>query len=331
MQKIHEEIRSAFFEYLEVYLSKRDIEATIKMFNPDVTGYGTGFDEKGYSLKEAVDLYRRDIAQAANPVFYEIKKLHINAPSENTGVLSCELNFKTRIMDQELKLNNLRLSIFWVKSNQKWLIYHTHTSFPTDAHEENESYPIKELEERNKVLQRLVDEKTKELQNAITEITKLAATDKLTGLFNRLKLEESMESELLRSNRYNNDFSIVLMDIDYFKKVNDTFGHLVGDKVLVEFSDIISRRTRKTDVCGRWGGEEFMIICPETALREAAKLAETIRHAVELHEFEVVGQKTASFGVSSHRKNDTLDDIINRADEALYYAKNKGRNQVISK
>lgn len=300
------------------------------MFGHDISGYGTGFDEKSYSSADLVVLYKRDIDQVKNPIFYQINTSHIHTPTNNTGIISSELEIKANILNQEVKINNLRLRMFWVRHNQKWLIEHMHISLPTDAHEGDEAYPIKELEEQNKVLQRLVDERTRELNNAIVEISKLAITDKLTKLFNRLKIEESLENELHRSRRYHNIFSIIFIDIDYFKSVNDVFGHLAGDRVLVEISRIISERIRKTDICGRWGGEEFIIICPETTLSEAADLAETIRQKIEVHNFDNIGFKTASFGVTEYKENDTIDIIVNRADEALYRAKFKGRNQVFS-
>jgi len=164
-------------------------------------------------------------------------------------------------------------------------------------------------------------EKTKQLEI-------LSATDRLTRVYNRLKLDEFLKSEFARSQRHGNPLSVILLDIDHFKAVNDTYGHQVGDKVLCEMADILQSRIRKSDLLGRWGGEEFMIICTETNLTSAHILAEQLRCTVEKHSFPVIRSKTASFGVAEWREDDTIESITKRADEALYRAKEGGRNRV---
>ncbi len=163
--------------------------------------------------------------------------------------------------------------------------------------------------------------KTKELEI-------LSATDRLTGVYNRLKLDESLGAELERSNRYGNALSIILLDIDHFKAVNDTYGHQAGDKVLCRLAALFKERVRRTDILGRWGGEEFMILCPETDIASAGALAEQLRLAIEDAPFPVGGKVTVSFGVARHKGGDTVGSVISRADEALYRAKQKGRNRV---
>jgi diguanylate cyclase (GGDEF)-like protein len=121
-----------------------------------------------------------------------------------------------------------------------------------------------------------------------------------------------------------------MIDIDYFKHVNDEYGHLTGDQVLADFAKLISSRIRKTDFLGRWGGEEFLIICPETDMGSAIQMAETIRSMVQTHEFLPAGSLTASFGVSPCIPNDDRDALISRADTALYDAKRNGRNRVVA-
>lgn len=166
-----------------------------------------------------------------------------------------------------------------------------------------------------------LEEKTRELEI-------LSATDRLTQIFNRLKLDEFLKSEFARSKRYGSPFSIILLDIDHFKAVNDTFGHQAGDKVLREMAAILQSRTRQADLLGRWGGEEFMVICAQTGLEGARKLAEQLRETVEQHTFPVVESKTASFGVAQWSAGDTIESLVNKADEALYRAKKGGRNRV---
>lgn len=167
-----DEVHLAFITYLDTYFVERNLENTFKMFSHHISGFGTGFDEKAYSSNEFKRLYSRDISQAPNSVHYIINKLHIESPVQDVGIVSCELDIKTIVLEQELSLNNLRLSMFFVKTDEDWIVEHMHISFPTLEQDQEEAYPIKELEERNKILQRLVNEKTKTLEKANQELTK---------------------------------------------------------------------------------------------------------------------------------------------------------------
>lgn len=323
-----DEISQALNDYLETYLSKRDLAATLKMFNLYCSGYGTGFSENGSNLKEMQALYIRDFKQAPQSIDFEVYNIHTRLFDNNNGYSACELNLNLQIANQILKLNHLRVSIFWTKEAQKWNIAHIHVSFPTNAHEHDEAYPIKELEKRNTALQRLVDEKTLHLNEALEKLTLLATVDKLTNLYNRQKTQEFLEQEIERSYRYGNKLSIIMVDIDFFKKINDTAGHNVGDIVLSEFANIMSKNTRDTDICGRWGGEEFLIISPESSAIDALKIAEKIRAAVNSYEFDTITKLTASFGVATFNSQLSLTDLVKNADDALYHSKRHGRNQV---
>lgn len=159
-------------------------------------------------------------------------------------------------------------------------------------------------------------------------IENLSIKDTLTNVYNRRKLDDLLTKEISFVQRYNIDFSIILMDVDFFKSINDNFGHLIGDKVLVEISKILVENTRKVDHVGRWGGEEFLIICPNSNSKEAKSVADKLREYIENFDFGIEQCVTASFGVSSFKTDDNIDDILNRADNALYLAKNSGRNQV---
>jgi len=161
-------------------------------------------------------------------------------------------------------------------------------------------------------------------------IEKLSQTDKLTQLYNRLKLDEYLENEFDRYKRGNYTFSIMLIDIDKFKEVNDTYGHQVGDSILIEMANILKDKCRKADIVGRWGGEEFMVICSNTNIDGATTYAQNLREAVEKFDFHVVGQKTISIGVSEVSQKDTFATLIQRADDNLYIAKEEGRNRVVA-
>jgi len=162
------------------------------------------------------------------------------------------------------------------------------------------------------------------------KIEELAQQDPLTKLSNRLKLDRVVSKEIERIKRYQVDLSIILLDIDHFKKINDTYGHLVGDKTLIELSKVLIERTRNTDTVGRWGGEEFLIVCPETNLDEALKLAEDLRQSISEYIFPEINNCTCSFGISTFKGKDNYETLLKSADEALYKAKASGRNQVRS-
>lgn len=185
-------------------------------------------------------------------------------------------------------------------------------------------------------LEMLVDERTQELELKNQELIKvnrklelLSITDNLTGLLNRRRLDEVLEYEYAKSVRYSSLFSVILLDLDGFKRVNDSFGHEVGDDVLIKVADLLRSNTRKIDIVGRWGGEEFLIICPEIGSDETFKLAEKLRIILESTTFEYIINQTASFGVSTIKLYESIKDIVKRADDNLYIAKNEGRNKVV--
>jgi len=158
------------------------------------------------------------------------------------------------------------------------------------------------------------------------ELRERATTDALTGVYNRLKMEETLEQELRKSARYGVPLSIAMFDIDHFKGVNDTFGHDVGDDVLRLVAKVTARQLRDVDILARWGGEEFMIVATSTSEQEIAVLAERVRQAIASQEFPDVGRVSASFGFGQFRVGETQKDFLKRVDDALYAAKKAGRN-----
>jgi diguanylate cyclase (GGDEF)-like protein/PAS domain S-box-containing protein len=170
--------------------------------------------------------------------------------------------------------------------------------------------------------------KIKELEE---ELKRLSVTDQLTQLYNRLKFHQALEEEIKRQRRYKTDLTAIMFDIDHFKRINDTYGHDVGDKILVGLVNLVHQCIRETDVFSRWGGEEFMLLLPHTSLENAIKLAERIRIKVMENPFEVVGAVTCSFGVSELLSEDTDETFCKRLDEALYESKRSGRNRVTVK
>ncbi|CAA7625074.1 Diguanylate cyclase with hemerythrin-like metal-binding domain-containing protein [Magnetospirillum sp. SS-4] len=162
------------------------------------------------------------------------------------------------------------------------------------------------------------------------ELERLAMRDTLTGAWNRRYLSEIAQQEILRLDRYGHPVSVIFIDLDHFKAINDSHGHAVGDIVIQGFCDIARRCMRITDMLGRWGGEEFVIIMPNSGLMIASLLAERIRAAMAAHSFPQAGGVTASFGVAECRRDESWETWLERADAALYAAKKAGRNRVVS-
>lgn len=167
------------------------------------------------------------------------------------------------------------------------------------------------------------------LKRHANQLEKLANTDKLTGLFNRLRLDEEMEKAFMLFKRHQTCFSLIVIDIDRFKLVNDQHGHQIGDSVLVKLSRTLQHSIRETDLIGRWGGEEFIILCSNTDQIGARELAEKLRSTVEQTSFPPVGSITISCGVAQVNDEQHLKDVIKRADDALYLAKRGGRNKTV--
>ncbi len=161
-------------------------------------------------------------------------------------------------------------------------------------------------------------------------LSELAGRDRLTGLWNRRHMDFSLKMEADRSDRYGHALSLILFDLDLFKDVNDAWGHAVGDEVLKRVSGIARGLVRESDGVFRWGGEEFAVIAPNTALEGAASLAEKMRAGIEASDAPPAGRVTASFGVAEFRKGESIEDWFERADRALYRAKKGGRNKVVA-
>ncbi len=155
--------------------------------------------------------------------------------------------------------------------------------------------------------------------------------DALTGALSRDAFNEIFGLKIIEAKHINAPLSLVIFDIDFFKKINDTYGHLVGDSVLRELAEIVRANIRSSEYFVRWGGEEFILLLPGTGLQSAAMVAEKIRRAVEDATFSEVGKVTCSFGVTTLKNDDTIQSFLHRADEALYEAKRSGRNQVKAK
>jgi chemotaxis family two-component system sensor kinase Cph1 len=188
---------------------------------------------------------------------------------------------------------------------------------------------MNEVEHLNVSLDSIVKERTRELEEKNKTLVILSTTDQLTELYNRRHLEHVLEEKIQLSERYKTPLCTIMMDIDHFKSINDNHGHDVGDQVLKSMSESLSESVRVTDTVGRWGGEEFLILAPETDMDSCLNLAERIRIDIQDKTHASINQITASFGISQFKSGDTKNSLIKRSDEGLYKAKEKGRNRVI--
>ncbi|EQB39160.1 diguanylate cyclase [Sulfurimonas hongkongensis] len=189
----------------------------------------------------------------------------------------------------------------------------------------------KEIKTEDKALYLITfDEITNEYVK-IKELEHMASTDALTNLFNRNKLNEVLKKSIELSSTISAPLSIIFLDIDRFKRVNDTYGHDTGDKVLIDIANIITSTIRTGDIAARWGGEEFMITLQATSVTHASVLGEKLRTRVQEHVFKTVGKITISLGVTEYRDGESEESFVKRVDEALYEAKEAGRNKVIVK
>ncbi|WP_321370491.1 diguanylate cyclase [uncultured Desulfuromusa sp.] len=211
------------------------------------------------------------------------------------------------------------------------------------AENQKRLYAEDEIQKAKDELEVRVEERTRELNLALLEVGDLAAqlnaslqqieslavTDSLTDTYNRRKFDEIVAAEHGHEKHGKPPFSLIMLDIDHFKKVNDEFGHSTGDEVLKCLCRLIRGLIRQGDLLIRWGGEEFILLLPATEIDEAGPFAERVRLEVEQENFPVVGKITISLGVAQLRKGDSINALLKRVDNALYQAKQRGRNRVV--
>ncbi|QDF29972.1 transporter substrate-binding domain-containing diguanylate cyclase [Halarcobacter anaerophilus] len=175
---------------------------------------------------------------------------------------------------------------------------------------------------------RLMNKEIKRRKEVEKELKKVANVDSLTKIYNRRKINSIIKNEVNRAKRYDRNFSIIFFDIDNFKLINDNLGHSVGDDVLIDLSNLIKNSIRKTDYFGRWGGEEFIIILPETNRKSAENIAYLLKDKINKNDFNIPRTVTCSFGVTQFEENDNEDTILTRVDKALYHVKRNGKNNI---
>lgn len=171
--------------------------------------------------------------------------------------------------------------------------------------------------------------KNMRLIEQVDRIEKISITDNLTQIYNRNFMKDSLAKQIDLAQRYNKIFSLILFDLDHFKSINDQYGHDKGDHVLAQFSKLVSDNIRKTDVFARWGGEEFLLLCPKTNKDQAQKLAEQLKRVLEKTSFGFEKSITCSVGISEYTADSNFEELVKKADIAMYKAKEKGRNNIV--
>jgi diguanylate cyclase (GGDEF)-like protein/PAS domain S-box-containing protein len=277
----------------------------------------------------------RELVEAASDVVYTTDRegyfTYVNPPTQNLtgyrkdeliGMLFTELvapEWRDRVQafylqqrDNLVRDSILELPILTRTGEEKWVEQKVTMLISGDQVNAVQSI-VREVTERKKAEQNL---------------EKMASSDPLTSLFNRRRFSEFLEHEVDRTKRYKSALSIIMLDIDHFKAINDRFGHQEGDGVLQALSTRLKDVIRESDIIARWGGEEFMILAVNTDLQNAQTIAEKIRADIENQQFPNVTTFTISAGVTQFKDGDDPASLIERVDQALYQAKNNGRNQV---
>ena len=194
----------------------------------------------------------------------------------------------------------------------------------------NDVTEFENTKEQLGTLNKAMKHKVDELYSMAQNLEQQASIDILTGIFNRMKFEEYFDLEVQKAKMHRNPLSIILLDIDDFKKINDTFGHNEGDEVIKSISNLLTKNVRGTDTLSRWGGEEFVILLPSTSLEQAKIVANNLRRIIFEHDFNIPQQKiSCSFGVAIYNPEDTKEKLFKRVDKILYKAKNSGKNIVL--
>ncbi len=330
LTKVEKEVLATYKDFMNTYFIKHDLEKSLSFLAPNAILIGTGKDEIIKGKKEAEEAFLRDFTQAPNPIYIDYYFIEPQILFDNSCIIFSSYKLNTYIDDLPLELNPLRSTIIFKKIDNNWKIVHSHISLPFSLQKDGESFPLEALRERNRLLQHIIGEKNQEIGKLMRELEKLATIDKLTNIYNRSKFEDFLIYEIERANRYNTPFSLLMFDIDNFKEINDTLGHIVGDDVLCSLAAFTKKLIRKTDIFARWGGDEFIILLPNTKLKEAKECGEKIKREIKSHDFDTGNPLTISIGITEYKNNEDVVSLIKRVDRLLYAAKKSGKDTIIT-
>jgi two-component system, cell cycle response regulator len=311
VKKISDIIKVTRCSMISIGVENRRFADVVSSFeNPDITNVQIDL-QKYPEIRKALSLKKVVVIKDArkDPLMKEVRD--IIAPLGIRSIVVVPVIFRAEVIGT-LLLRTSRKSYMFTKSEIKLL-----TALASAS--------------ANSLYNAFLFEK---LDKEKTRLEKLAITDYLTGIYNIRYFYNRIEEEFSRAKRYDTPISCLMLDIDHFKRINDHYGHRVGDIVLREFAQLVKRHTRKSDLFARYGGEEFILLLPQTSMKGALIEAERLRMIVKEHQFKPLDKEhgvTVSIGVSCapHKKMNNYDDLINLADNALFQAKEKGRDQSV--
>jgi diguanylate cyclase (GGDEF)-like protein len=316
---------------LQAYLDAEeafDLAAIEPLIPEDHCGFGTGGDEIVLGREQVLALLRRQFAEVSSVVSQRMQLLHTQELTPDCILIMARIRYEIVVNGQHEQLEPRFTFVMRRAPSGAWQLAHLHASIPWRQQEAGESFPIHQIEERARMLEALVADRTRELEQTLELVQKLAVTDKLTGLANRARLDQLIADEHRQLQRTPRASSIAILDLDHFKEVNDTHGHLVGDRVLQSLAEVLGQCVREVDRVGRWGGEEFLVLLPDASRERARLVADRIRDRLRTHDFGLAANVTVSAGIAEYRRGETVDAWLSRADKMLYEAKHAGRDRV---
>lgn len=324
--EISNDFLKALDDYLENYFKNRNEKKALALLSEHIRGYGTGLDEVALEPTDYLDLYRRDFETIKTPIDYTVYDLRFYSITNNVAIAMFQNDISFQVDEQNIVMKHIRQTIVFRRIKNNIVIDHLHASFPANIQSENESYPILEIKEITEQLKhRFSQNETDTLSEDYKNLELMVNTDYLTGLANRFKIDETLNTEIKRAKLLHSTFSIIMIDIDAFKDINDRFGHTVGDQYLKNVASIIKQQIRVTDTAGRWGGDEYIIILPETKVFETKDVCEKINQAIEK---KFKSEVSLTYGIATYIKGDNVKSIFDRADKNLYKNKSSATNKI---
>lgn len=301
------ELQNTFYQFFDLCFLKKSINNDTNIFHDDITLINQGHTKIHKGIDNIIEELKKFLLEFENEDFI-LEEININE-------ISSDVSYISSIIKSNYKTLCLTLVMKWINN---WKISHIHLSSDITS---NKTISNNDLE-------KLVKIRTSELLVKINHLEMAASLDFLTGLYNRYKFNELLLNEVNFAFNNNTPLSIIFIDIDNFKLINDRYGHLIGDQTILTIANIIKKNINSNHICARWGGDEFVILTPGYSSNDATVLAETIRK--EFINIETLNHITitASFGIAQYSKGDTIKLVLSKADLALYKAKRKGKNRV---
>lgn len=317
--RVRDEFKETLQEYLDAYFTHRSEALVFNLLSERVKGFGTGVNEGGTDTDSYYQMFKHDFETVTKPIRYKTYDLTFEAITEDVVVAMFQNDIEFVLEDQDIIMNHIRQSIILRRTDKGIVIDHIHASLPAAIQGENESFPVLQIKDIANHLQKVINREPDFKNVDYSELEKMVTRDYLTGLANRYKIDEVMSLEINRANLLHTSFSMILLDIDGFKQFNDEQGHLVGDQYLRDIAEVLEACTRDIDLVGRWGGDEFAIILPETDMYQASLFMACIKEQIK-DQFK--GKVSITFGLASFIRGDNEASLFDRADKNLYKQKN---------